>query len=104
MTTNLLSSKLSSLLWTNQTVITEHRWWRYVLFCTFAAAAAAPPLISPASVWSQAYTHPQPGITETEGEGGGKRDEEETREDERRKMEEKGKEIFTWRGREESFN
>ena len=39
-----------------------------MLFCTFAAAAAAPPLASPASVWTRAYTQPQPGITETERE------------------------------------
>lgn len=40
-------------------------------FFTSAAAAAAPPLTSPASVWSRACPHPQPSITETDTEGDG---------------------------------
>lgn len=61
-----------------------------VLLCTSAAAAAAPPLASPASVWSQEYTHPQPGITERERR---KRKEED---DDEEGTEKKGT-TFTWR-------
>ncbi len=56
-----------------------------MLFCTFAAAAAAPPLVSPASDWSRAYTHPQPGITERERGGGRERKRERERERERQR-------------------
>lgn len=40
-----------------------------MVFCTFAAAAAAPPLTSPASVWSRAYSQPQPSITGRDRKG-----------------------------------
>lgn len=65
-----------------------------VLFCTFAAAAAAPPLASPASVWSRAYNHPQPGITEKDRERGrerGREEEEDEVESRERAREDGGK-------------